>query len=134
MKVIPSGFPFNLGIIWHKKKSAQNVEPTSMFSVSRRMNHELTFVHTFVRNSQFFSSFATTSRQNTSTIFSRHSASETVLVSSFAYRRLKRSFHDIVFLNLYCLKIGWQRYVYFTKYKASTEKCLNNPTVSFAKP
>lgn len=48
----------------------------------------------FVRNSKFFSAFSSAASQYSSAIGSSHSFPEAVFISSFALRRLKRSFHD----------------------------------------
>lgn len=48
-------------------------------------NSKLTLRHFLIRNSQFLSTLTTTSSQYASTVFSSHSASETVLVSSLSY-------------------------------------------------
>lgn len=72
----------------------------------------------FGRNSQFLSSFSSSGLQYSSTICSRHSFSEAVLVLSFSSGRLKCSFHDRISLY-YCfllalsgltLQKGLQRY------------------------
>lgn len=55
----------------------------------------LTLVETFVRNCQFLTSFAATCSQYFTSVLSCHAATESVLVSSLSYRRLKRSFHDL---------------------------------------
>lgn len=52
----------------------------------------------FVGNSQFLTTFGAATGQYSSTISSRHPLAETVLISSFALRRLKRSFHRTSFL------------------------------------
>ena len=61
----------------------------------------LFFVSWFARNSQFMSSFSSSSSKNFSSIRSLHSVHESVLISSFSFRWLKRSFaHCFVSLNL----------------------------------
>jgi len=59
-----------------------------------------------VRNSQFMSSFSSSACQHSSTIFSAHSGSESVLIYSFTPWRLERPFHRIW---LFFQKVG-QRY------------------------
>lgn len=63
----------------------------------------LTLVETLVRYSQFLTPFTTTSCQYFTTVLRCHTAAESVLVLSFSYRRLKRSFHDLLSLSLVVL-------------------------------
>lgn len=61
----------------------------------------LFFVSWFARNSQFMSSFSSSSCKNFSSIRRSHSVHKSVLISSFSFRWLKRSFaHCFVSLNL----------------------------------
>jgi hypothetical protein len=55
----------------------------------------LTLVASFVGNCQFFAAFTTTRSQNFATVLRCHAAAESVLVLSFSYGWLKRSFHDL---------------------------------------
>ena len=52
----------------------------------------LFFVSWFARYSQFMSSFSSSTRQNFSSICRSHSVHKSVLISSFSFRWLKRSF------------------------------------------
>lgn len=62
----------------------------------------LFFVSWFARNSQFMSSFSSSTRKNFSSISRSHSVHKSVLISSFSFRWLKRSFaHCFVSLKSY---------------------------------
>ena len=62
----------------------------------------LFFVSWFARNSQFMSSFSSSTRKNFSSISRSHSVHKSVLISSFSFRWLKRSFaHCFVSLKTY---------------------------------
>jgi hypothetical protein len=61
----------------------------------------LFFVSWFARNSQFMSSFSSSSSKNFSSIRRSHSVHKSVLISSFSFRWLKRSFaHCLVSLKI----------------------------------
>jgi hypothetical protein len=62
----------------------------------------LFFVSRFARNSQFMSSFCSSTRKNFSSISRSHSVHKSVFISSFSFRWLKRSFaHCFVSLKSY---------------------------------
>jgi len=62
----------------------------------------LFFVSWFRRNSQFVSSFSSSSSKDFSSIGRSHSVHKTVLISSFSFRWLKRSFaHCFVSLKIF---------------------------------
>ena len=62
----------------------------------------LFFVSWLARNSQFMSSFSSSTRKNFSSISRSHSVHKSVLISSFSFRWLKRSFaHCFVSLKSY---------------------------------
>jgi hypothetical protein len=104
-----------------QKKSA--AEATLFKKESRR----LTLVHWFVRYSQFLTTFTTTCRQNATTVFSCHTAAEAMLVSSFSYRWLKRSFHVE---SLFVMFLGLQRYRFFYNFKLFRQNSLKKEALA----
>ena len=87
-----------------KGDTKKKVTPLCMFIQT------LFFVSWFRRNSQFVSSFSSSSSKDFSSIGRSHSVHKTVLISSFSFRWLKRSFaHCFVSLKI-LIKISFYRF------------------------
>ncbi len=83
----------------------------------------LFFVSWFTRNSQFMSSFSSSTRKNFSSIRRLHSVHKSVFISSFSFRWLKRSFaHCFVSLNLIYMYLLFSEYLVIPKPSANIQR------------
>lgn len=105
---------------WIKKKEDPN---RSSFNSLKYIINLLSSY--FVRNRESFSSFCSSTGKNFSSVCSRHSFTEPVLISSFSYRWLKCPFHRSIFLILFfAVFLEVQRYLFFNMQQTYSKNIL----------